>query len=182
MKESREGARAPPRRRAASELPHNKRVTVSLAPADLPKESGRFDLPIALGILAASGQIDVERLEAFEFAGELSLGGELRPVHGALAVGLLRRAPPRTAARACWCCRWRELRKPRSSAALQVRGARHLLDVVRALLPGDAADASGLHEPRAAPRRAAAAGPDLRDVKGQAARPSVRSRSRPRAS
>jgi magnesium chelatase family protein len=54
-------------------------VTVSLAPADLPKESGRFDLPIALGILAASGHIDATRLEAFEFAGELSLGGELRP-------------------------------------------------------------------------------------------------------
>ena len=83
------------------EFPHNKRITVNLAPADLPKESGRFDLPIALGILAASGQIDAERLGGFEFAGELSLGGELRPVRGALAMALaLRRSATRRAARA----------------------------------------------------------------------------------
>src|SRR5512145_1120371 len=63
-----------------------RRITVNLAPADLPKESGRFDLPIALGILAASGQIPVRALEAYEFAGELSLSGELRPVRGALAM------------------------------------------------------------------------------------------------
>lgn len=65
-----------------------KRITVNLAPADLPKESGRFDLPIALGILAASGQIPAARLAAHEFAGELSLSGELRPVRGALAMAL----------------------------------------------------------------------------------------------
>ncbi len=87
VKEARERVRAA-LQTSGLEFPHNKRVTVSLAPADLPKESGRFDLPIALGILAAAGQIDAGRLAAFEFAGELSLGGELRPVRGALAMGL----------------------------------------------------------------------------------------------
>src|SRR5476651_652473 len=68
-----------------------RRLTVNLAPADLPKESGRFDLPIALGILAASGQIPANRLEDYEFAGELSLTGDLRPVRGALAMSLATR-------------------------------------------------------------------------------------------
>jgi magnesium chelatase family protein len=63
-----------------------RRITVNLAPADLPKESGRFDLPIALGILAASQQIPGEQLARYEFAGELSLSGELRPIRGALAM------------------------------------------------------------------------------------------------
>lgn len=63
-----------------------RRITVNLAPADLPKESGRFDLPIALGILAASGQIPVESLARREFAGELSLTGALRPMRGAFAM------------------------------------------------------------------------------------------------
>ncbi len=63
-----------------------RRITVNLAPADLPKESGRFDLPIALGILAASGQVAADRLKDYEFAGELALTGELRPVRGALAM------------------------------------------------------------------------------------------------
>jgi magnesium chelatase family protein len=63
-----------------------KHITVNLAPADLPKESGRFDLPIALGILAASGQIPSEHLAEYEFAGELALTGELRPIRGALAM------------------------------------------------------------------------------------------------
>ena len=65
-----------------------KRITVNLAPADQPKESGRFDLPIALGILAASGQIPAPPLADYEFAGELSLSGELRPIRGALAMAL----------------------------------------------------------------------------------------------
>ncbi|MEI7611502.1 MAG: YifB family Mg chelatase-like AAA ATPase [Betaproteobacteria bacterium] len=65
-----------------------KRITVNLAPADLPKESGRFDLPIALGILAASRQIPESALNAYEFAGELSLSGNLRPIRGALAMVL----------------------------------------------------------------------------------------------
>ncbi len=63
-----------------------RRLTVNLAPADLPKESGRFDLPIALGILAASGQLPSDQLDLYEFAGELSLTGDLRPVRGALAM------------------------------------------------------------------------------------------------
>lgn len=63
-----------------------RRITVNLAPADLPKESGRFDLPIALGILAASGQIPADRLPEYEFAGELALTGDLRPFRGALAM------------------------------------------------------------------------------------------------
>jgi len=64
----------------------NRHITVNLAPADLPKESGRFDLPIALGILAASGQIPSNRLAEYEFAGELALTGELRAIRGALAM------------------------------------------------------------------------------------------------
>lgn len=70
---------------AGFEVP-SRRITVNLAPADLPKESGRFDLPIALGILAASGQIPSQELDQYEFAGELSLSGELRPIRGALAI------------------------------------------------------------------------------------------------
>ncbi|MDD2722948.1 MAG: YifB family Mg chelatase-like AAA ATPase [Methylovulum sp.] len=64
------------------------RITINLAPADLPKEGGRFDLAIALGILAASGQIPTARLAEYECIGELSLGGELRPVIGVLPVAL----------------------------------------------------------------------------------------------
>ncbi|MEX3953841.1 YifB family Mg chelatase-like AAA ATPase [Paraburkholderia sp. EG287B] len=63
-----------------------RRITVNLAPADLPKESGRFDLPIALGILAASGQLPVAALAHREFAGELSLTGAVRPMRGAFAM------------------------------------------------------------------------------------------------
>src|SRR5881394_3541652 len=65
-----------------------RRITVNLAPADLPKDSSRFDLPIALGILVASGQLKGEALASHEFAGELSLTGELRPIRGALAMAL----------------------------------------------------------------------------------------------
>jgi len=63
-------------------------ITVNLAPADLPKESGRYDLPIALGILAASGQIPADRFQEYEFAGELSLSGALQPIRGAFAMVL----------------------------------------------------------------------------------------------
>lgn len=65
-----------------------KRITINLAPADLPKEGGRFDLPIALGILAASEQIPTESLSKYEFAGELALSGELRPLRGVLPLAL----------------------------------------------------------------------------------------------
>lgn len=65
-----------------------RRITVNLAPADLPKEGGRFDLAIALGILIASGQVDDRAAATLEFCGELSLSGELRAVRGVLAAAL----------------------------------------------------------------------------------------------
>ncbi|WP_455375115.1 YifB family Mg chelatase-like AAA ATPase [Kaarinaea lacus] len=65
-----------------------RRIIVNLAPADLPKEGGRFDLPIAIGILAASGQIQNDKLHQYEFVGELALSGEIRPVKGALPVAI----------------------------------------------------------------------------------------------
>ena len=86
VKESRDRVRAA-LNTARFEFPAG-RVTVNLAPADLPKESGRFDLPIAIGILAATGQVPSKGLDALEFAGELALSGELRPIRGALAMTL----------------------------------------------------------------------------------------------
>jgi magnesium chelatase family protein len=64
------------------------RITVNLAPADLPKEGGRFDLAIALGILAASGQLSTTNLDRYECVGELSLGGQLRPINGVLPIAI----------------------------------------------------------------------------------------------
>ena len=64
----------------------NRRLTINLAPADLPKDGARLDLPIAIGILAASGQLEPEVLSGFEFIGELALNGNLRQVTGSLAV------------------------------------------------------------------------------------------------
>ena len=85
VKEARERVRCAIQN-AGLDFPHNRRITVNLAPADLPKDSGRFDLPIAIGILAASDQLDADRLAGHVFAGELSLSGELKPVRGALAM------------------------------------------------------------------------------------------------
>ena len=162
VKEARERVRAALTMSGFS-FPHNKRITVNLAPADLPKESGRFDLPIALGILAADGQICPQRLAAHEFAGELSLGGELRPVRGALAhaLALLRGGSQRT------------LVLPRISAAEaalgasgRVRSADHLLQVVQALLPGEAT--IDLPLAQAAAMAAPGSAEDLADVRGQA--------------
>ncbi|MBI5255188.1 MAG: YifB family Mg chelatase-like AAA ATPase [Burkholderiales bacterium] len=163
VKEARERVRAALTTSGFS-FPHNKRVTVNLAPADLPKESGRFDLPIALGILAADGQLDADRLARHEFAGELSLAGELRPVRGALALALgLQRAGQE-----------RALVLPLASAAeaarattVVVHGARHLLDVVRAMQPGDTAEPLPRSLPP--PPEPGAGGPDLAEVRGQAA-------------
>ncbi len=168
VKEARERVRAA---LASSGLgfPHNKRVTVSLAPADLPKDSGRFDLPIALGILAAQGIVSAERLKSFEFAGELALSGELRPVRGALALALgsLREGGhhalvlPSTSADEAACVR-----------SLRVHGAHDLLEVVQAFLPATAAGdpppglAVAQPQPNGAPPHAEA---DLLDVKGQSA-------------
>jgi magnesium chelatase family protein len=174
VKEARERVRSA-LQNAGLEFPHNKRITVNLAPADLPKDSGRFDLPIALGILAASGQVDGSKLRGYEFAGELSLSGELRPVRGALATSLALQAqqidvqlvlPPGSAEEAALVPDARVVR------------ARHLLDVVRAFLPpgsvagGDAE--LGNHGDdgwsRLAPRPLVPSteGPDMADVKGQA--------------
>ena len=158
---------------AGLEFPGNRRITVNLAPADLPKDSGRFDLPIAMGILAASGQVDAAALAGWEFAGELSLGGELRPVRGALAMAL---AAAATGAR---------LVLPPGSAEeaalvpdAQVWQALHLRDVVQRFAPAADADPPA-HEDGAAPagwsRQVARPlghtppGPDLADVRGQAA-------------
>ena len=124
---------------AGLDFPSNKRITVNLAPADLPKDSGRFDLPIALGILAASGQISAERLTGWEFAGELSLGGELRPVRGSLAMSL---ALHRAAERGGPSLQPTRLVLPPNSAEeaalvpeAEVYRAKHLLDVVAQFLP-----------------------------------------------
>lgn len=73
-----------------------RKITVNLAPADLPKEGGRFDLPIALGILAASGQIPIKELSSYEFVGELALSGTLRPIYGTLPVALAARKASRS--------------------------------------------------------------------------------------
>jgi magnesium chelatase family protein len=164
VKEARERVRAA-LTNSGFTFPNNKRITVSLAPADLPKESGRFDLPIALGILAADGQLDVERLARYEFAGELSLAGELRPIRGALALALAlrREGPHRSLVLPALSAREAALAK-----GLDVRAADHLLDVVRAMAPGDE-EAPSL--PSAEPLQLARdeTPPDLRDVKGQAA-------------
>ena len=165
VKESRERVRAA-LLSCGFAFPHNKRITINLAPADLPKESGRFDLPIALGILAAAGQLDGKRLALLECAGELSLAGELRPVRGALALALAlrREASPHA------------LLLPSASAAeaacasgVDVRAAAHLMDVVQALAPSEDPSADlALPRAQALPRACAAPGPDLQDVKGQA--------------
>jgi magnesium chelatase family protein len=140
-----------------------RRVTVSLAPADLPKDGGRFDLPIALGILAAAGHLPKESLVHHEFLGELALSGELRAVNGVLPAAI-------KAARA-----GRALIVPKANgaeaalvSAADVRAADSLLDVL-AYLRG----AGSLPEAHAAlavderPSGAAAGYPDLADVRGQ---------------
>ena len=100
------------------------RITVNMAPADTPKEGGRFDLAIALGILAASGQIRKNGLDKMECLGELSLGGELRPVMGALPAAIQAKQAKR------------QLILPRENAAeaalagdVEVIPAAHLLEV-----------------------------------------------------
>ena len=101
-----------------------RRITVNLAPADLPKEGGRFDLPVALGILAASGQVPLESCRDLEFLGELSLSGELRPVRGALPAALKARAAGRTLLLPC-----DNADEAALVSGITILGARHLLDV-----------------------------------------------------
>src|SRR5210317_469050 len=73
----------------------DRRITINLAPADLPKEGGRFDLPIAIGILAASDQLPKQALKQTEFIGELALSGEIRPVTGVLMAAIETRSQQR---------------------------------------------------------------------------------------
>ena len=168
VKEARERVRAAIQN-AGLEFPSNKRITVNLAPADLPKDSGRFDLPIALGILAAAGQIEAARLAGHEFAGELSLSGHLRPVRGALAMALAlhgRGVATRLVLPA------ESAREAALVPGAEIYGAAHLLDVVRQFLPGgpapgEAAD-DGWHRALPAPAGPAAAVADLAEVKGHA--------------
>ena len=181
VKEARERVRSAIQN-AGLEFPGNKRITVNLAPADLPKDSGRFDLPIALGILAASGQIDARKLAGYEFAGELSLGGDLRPVRGALAMSLAiaqSARPERQALQALQALQsLPRLVLPEGSAQeaalvpdAEIYRARHLLDVVRQFLPGDGAveatDGWTCVASTVPVQQPAYA--DLADVKGQAA-------------
>ncbi len=133
-----------------------RRITLNLAPADLPKDGGRFDLPIALGILAASEQLDPLSLGEYEFLGELGLTGELRAVDGVLPAAL-------AAAQA-----GRKLIVPPGNGAeaslarnVEAYVARTLLEVC-AMLRGEKS------LPRAsAPETHAAEIPDMRDVRGQ---------------
>jgi magnesium chelatase family protein len=134
-----------------------RRITVNLAPADLPKDGGRFDLPIALGILAASGQVPLQALADHEFHGELGLTGELRPVDGILPAAL-------AAARD-----GRRMIVPAGNGAeaalargLDVRTARTLLEVCGALAGRRELPLAVAPEPVREP------GPDLADVRGQA--------------
>lgn len=145
-------------------FPHNQKITVNLAPADLPKESGRFDLPIALGILAASGQIDASALSGMAFAGELSLAGDLRPVRGALAMGLALRRQAQPLALVLPVASAREAALV---PGLDLFEAAHLMDVVRALAPGDPALRLPLTRAQPPTPGTPPAWPDLRDVRGQ---------------
>ncbi len=136
------------------------RITVNLAPADLPKEGGRFDLAIALGILAASEQQPFAAMDGIEFYGELSLSGELRPVRGALAAAVhavrdgRRLVVPLPNAD-----------EARVANGASVAGALNLTTVCHGLRGGAGLDfSSGGELPDCA-----RAGPDLADVRGQAA-------------
>ena len=145
---------------AGFEFPQ-RRITVNLAPADLPKYGTRYDLAIALSLLAASGQIPAAPLTEYECVAELALTGELRPVRGLLAAALA----ARDAARAIMCSVADGAEATLCDTAT-VFGAQTLSDVCRHL------DRSQPLLPRAPPARATAnsatpQGPDLRDIAGQ---------------
>ncbi|MHC1480684.1 YifB family Mg chelatase-like AAA ATPase [Frateuria aurantia] len=138
----------------------SRRITVNLAPAELPKEGGRYDLAIALGILAATGQLPGGRLEQCEFVGELSLGGELRAVPGIL--------PAIMAAHAAGRCAVVPAANAAEAALLQdmdIQIAGHLAGVC-AWLRGEATLARPAETAVSLPADAAA-GPDLAEVRGQ---------------
>jgi magnesium chelatase family protein len=156
VRESRERVRAA-LKTSGFDFPARK-ITVNLAPADLPKESGRFDLPIALGVLAASAQLPQGALERHEFAGELALSGELRPIRGALAMVLAARGDGR--AFVLPTASAREAALVRDAV---VHPARALLDVCAHLNGADV-----LPQAESTPPQEDAAPLDLADVRGQA--------------
>ncbi|WP_428609427.1 YifB family Mg chelatase-like AAA ATPase [Sedimenticola sp.] len=136
-----------------------RRITINLAPADLPKEGGRFDLAIALGILAASGQIPTQQLDNFEFIGELALSGHLRPVKGVLPVALAARDAGRGLILPEECAAEASL-----VSQIPLFPAHHLLAVCDHLVKGDGIPPfAGCPTPHRQTRQ-----PDLADVRGQA--------------
>jgi magnesium chelatase family protein len=135
----------------------SRRIIVNLAPADLPKEGGRFDLPIALGILAASNQIPKHILDGYEFTGELALSGELRPIRGVLPVVLSAKQANRQL-----IVPYQNANEAALVREATVLAANHLLEVC-AHLKGEKA-LSPVLEPTLVP---ASASLDLADVKGQ---------------
>ena len=135
-----------------------RRITVNLAPADLPKESGRFDLPIALGILAASGQLPGDHLGEYEFAGELALTGELRPIRGMLAMMYGASRDGRA-----FIVPYDNAQEAALVEDARVYGARDLLQVCAHF-----AEREALVPCRPIEHVEAPAGPDLAEVKGQA--------------
>jgi magnesium chelatase family protein len=145
----------------------SRRITINLAPAELPKESGRFDLPIALGILAASDQIPPGTLDGYEFAGELSLSGELRPVRGALAMSfamLRQHADEDTSARA-FVLPWANADEAALVTDAVIYPARSLLDVCAHFAAKS--DEARLARYRPVPSADPPVYPDFADVKGQ---------------
>lgn len=135
-----------------------KRITINLAPADLPKQGSRFDLAIAVGILIANAQLPADAVDNCEFTAELSLAGGIRPVAGMLPTALAARGDGRRLFVS-------HDNAPEAGLAegLQCHGANHLLELTAHLLGETALDAAappGDAKPRAAP--------DLRDVHGQA--------------
>ena len=117
------------------------RITVSLAPADLPKEGGRFDLPIAIAILMASDQLPGERLDRVELYGELSLGGELQPIRGVLPTAM-----HATRAQHLLVIPAANVDEASLMRGAQIRGAAHFREVC-----DFARGLTGLSAPRAAP-------------------------------
>lgn len=135
-----------------------KHITINLAPADLPKEGGRFDLPIALGILAASGQIPLEILADYEFTGELALSGELRPVRGVLPVVLGAYQSGRRL-----IVPYQNSNEAALVKAANVLAAKHLLEVCAHLKGEQSLSVCVLDEVAAQDKSV----PDLADVRGQ---------------
>ncbi len=169
VKESRERVRAA-LQNCKFEFP-NRRITVNLAPADLPKESSRFDLPIALAILAASGQIATHTLDRFEFAGELSLSGELRPIRGALAMTFaVSRGSKDRAAPHGFVLPVGNADEAALVGGVTIHAARDLLQVVEHLAAaGGDADAKEMPAHPGTVRLTPPTYPDFYDVKGQKA-------------